>query len=689
MTPTQKTESIQAKILRLSQEIEEHQYRYYILNAPILGDSEFDRLFRELEDLEAAHPEFKVNPSPTDRVGGGIQDGFQKRTHKTPMLSLANVFDEAELSDFDERLRKFLDLGADHEKQIEYFGELKYDGLSVNLIYENGVLTSAATRGDGAVGEDVTLNIRTIPSVPLRLRGALEQRLDEKPDEKPTEIPLLMEVRGEVLMLKKDFKALNELQLQRGEKLFANPRNAAAGGLRQLDPKVTAERKLHAFFYSLGVVEGGARPASQSDLYKQFKKWGLPTGPEFKVCRGPKEVFDFYQSVESKRNTLPFEIDGVVVKANLFSDIDKAGYVARSPRAMVAFKFPAQEEVTEVLDIQVQVGRTGALTPVAILKPVNVAGVMVSRATLHNYEEIERKDVRIGDFVFVRRAGDVIPEVVSVVSEKRAENLKPYLFPEHCPVCETRVEKVEDEVQIRCPNLKCPAQFKERLKHFVSKDALDVKGLGDRVCEQLIDLGFIQKLDDLFQLKKEQILEIEGFAELSATKLIDAIQSAKSTTLARFLFGLGIRHCGETLAKKISNYFGTLEALIKGLERVEEVPDVGPEIKGSLKAYFSDAENRAQIERFLGILVFKQQNARTTSKLTGQVIVLTGSLPTLSRAQATQLIESHGGTVSSSVSKKTSFVLAGEEAGSKLEKAQSLGVRVMSEREFLEYLNSI
>jgi len=659
--------TLRDQIQSLRQAIEEHQYRYYVLNSPTIGDSEFDRLFKQLEELEDTYPEYKSSDSPTQRVGGGVQESFKKATHQTAMLSLSNVFSESEFLDFDTKVRKILEKNA-HES-LDYFAELKFDGLSISLNYENGKLIRAATRGDGLVGEDVTENIRTIPAVPLKLRG--------------THIPKFLEVRGEILMLKRDFEELNARQLENNEKLFANPRNAAAGALRQLDPKVTASRKLHLFCYGLGEVRGGDRPLSQAALYKSFPEWGLPVGPLWKACHGVHQILEFYKHVGDQRESLDFAIDGVVVKLNSYSEIDQAGYVARSPRGMVAFKFPAEEEVTQVLDIIIQVGRTGALTPVAILEPVSVGGVMVSRATLHNEQEIARKDVRIGDYVFVRRAGDVIPEVVSVVESKRAGHLEKFRFPDACPVCRGALEREQNMVLVRCSNPMCSAQFKERLKHFVSKNALDVKGLGDRVCEQLVDEGLVKQLPDLFQLTLAQIRALEGFADLSAQKVYDAISAARITTLSRFLFALGIRHCGETVAKKLAHHYGSVLNLQNGLEQLLEIPDIGVEIERSLKEYFSNTEHSQEFNALVSLLEIKHEDHKASESLKGMIVVITGTLPTLSRGEAIKLIESHGGMVSGSVSKKTSFVLAGEEAGSKLEKAIALGVPVITEEELL------
>ncbi len=663
---------VKSQIELLRAQIEDHQYQYYVLAAPTIGDSEFDRLFRELEALEKKFPQFQDPSSPTQRVGGRVQEGFKKATHQTPMLSLANAFSREDFENFDTRVRKILE--TPEQESLEYYGELKFDGLSISLNYEDGKLVRAATRGDGAVGEDVTENIKTIPSVPLKLRGQ--------------DFPQFMEIRGEVLMARADFEALNQSQLEKGEKLFANPRNAAAGALRQLDPRITASRALKTFCYGMGAVQGGKRVTSQSALYEQFPRWGLPIGPIGRVCRGVDQVLEYYRFIEEQRPRLPFDIDGVVVKLNHYADIDKTGYVARSPRGMIAFKFPAQEEVTQVLDIIIQVGRTGALTPVAVLEPVSVGGVTVSRATLHNEQEIDRKDVRIGDYVFVRRAGDVIPEVVAVVEAKRTSRVRKFIFPEACPACQAPVERTEGEVQVRCPNDSCGAKFKERLKHFVSKDALDVKGLGDRVCEQFVDAGLVKRFSDLFRISLSEIRGLEGFADLSAQKLYEAIQSAKQTTLSRFLYALGLRHCGETVAKKIASHFGSMPAILDGLSRLSEIPNIGPEIENSLKEYFVKEDNLAEVKSLLEVLNVTHTDTKTSAKLAGMSVVLTGTLPTLSRGEATRLVESAGGVVSSSVSKKTSFVVAGEDAGSKLEKAQTLGVTVLTEGEFLDRLRS-
>ncbi len=662
----------QTRIHELTDLIHHHDYRYYVLDAPEISDADYDALYRELQNLEELHPDLRRPDSPTLRVGGRALDKFNKLKHRVPMLSLANGFTESELLDFDARVHRFLDVpeGSD----LEYFVELKFDGLSINLTYEDGKLVSAATRGDGETGEDVTQNILTIRSIPLSLRT-------EHP-------PRLIEVRGEVVLPNEDFEKLNEQQQEKGEKLFANPRNAAAGSLRQLDPTVTASRPLSAFFYGMGHVEG-MRFECMSEYEETLRKWGFRVGKWHQVCHGPKAVMDFYRKIESIRDELPFEIDGVVVKLNRIEQIDRAGYVSRSPRGMLAFKYPPRQETTVIEDIIVQVGRTGALTPVAMVAPVRLGGATVRRATLHNQDEIDRKDIRIGDRVLIQRAGDVIPEVVKVVDHLRTGEEKKFRLPDHCPVCGSRVERREGEAVVRCVSKNCVAQLKERIRHFVMKDALNIDGMGEKMVEQLVDAGLVKDYADVFRLTKDDFLGLERFADKSSGKIVDSIQGARTPELYRLIFGLGIRHVGERTAKILANHFGSLEPMFQATqEDFEQIHEIGPEVARSLCEYFSSEENR-QAVRALEKYVAPKAPSRGAGKgkLAGKTVVLTGTLPTLSRSDATRMIEEHGGRVSSSVSKKTDFVVAGEAAGSKLDKATELGVQVLSENDLLTMLN--
>jgi DNA ligase (NAD+) len=576
-----------------------------------------------------------------------------------------------EFLDFDQRVKKILEIQDGVEP--EYFCELKFDGLSINLTYEKGYLARAATRGDGEVGEDVTLNVKTIRSVPLKLKT------DRPPD--------LIEIRGEVVLPIAEFKELNLEQAKMDEKVFSNPRNAAAGSIRQLDPAIAAARPLAVFCYGIGQLEG-LNFSKISEYQSTLKEWGFLVGKSVKVCRGPKAVIAFYQSIAAKRDSLPYEIDGVVVKLNRFSEIDKAGYVTRSPRGMVAFKYPPRQETTLVEDIIIQVGRTGVLTPVAIVSPVSVGGAVIRRATLHNQDEIDRKDVRIGDRVIIQRAGEVIPEVVSVQLSARTGKEKKFKIPERCPACDAKVSRKEDESAIRCTNRECIAQVKERLRHFVMKDALNVEGLGEKIVEQLVDQKLVRKFADLFKVTQEQFLQLEGFADKSSEKLYQAIQSTTHPDLYRLIFALGIRHVGERTAKILANHFGNFDAILKGsLEEFEAIHEIGPEVAGSLFHYFSDSENQKVLKELLRVVIPKSpRSSGAAGKLAGKTIVLTGTFPTLSRTQATQLIEDQGGRVSSSVSKKTHYVVAGAEAGSKLEKAQELGIPVLTEDELTSLL---
>ena len=656
------------RINELTDAIHHHDFRYYVLDDPEVSDAAYDKLFRELQCLEGEYPDLRRPDSPTLRVGGKALDKFNKIKHRAPMLSLSNALSEEEFLEFDDRVHRILDVPE--SKTIEYFTELKFDGLSVNLTYEKGALTSAGTRGDGETGEDITQNILTIRSIPLRLNT-------KHP-------PNLIEVRGEVILPIKEFEKLNEEQAKRGQKLFANPRNAAAGSLRQLDPSVTAARPLTAFFYGMGAIDG-AKFETMWAYEQTLQKWGVRVGKQHSVRNGTKEVLDFYRETEEKRDSLPFEIDGVVVKLNKLNEIDQAGYIARSPRGMIAFKYPPRQETTKIENIIVQVGRTGALTPVALVEPVRLGGATVRRATLHNQDEIDRKDIRVGDTVVIQRAGDVIPEVVSVVASVRTGKEKKFRLPDRCPVCGSAVERKQDEAVSRCSSRNCIAQLKERIRHFVMIDALNIEGMGEKIVEQLVDEGLVKTYADIFKLSKEDFLQLEGFAEKSSAKLVEAIASAKNPELYRFIFALGIRHVGERTAKILANHFGSIEPLFEtSKDDFEQIHEIGPEVAASIYSYLADRQNREELKAVLKYVQPKPpKRGAGAGKFAGKIFVLTGTLPTLSRSDATKIIEEHGGRVSSSVSKKTDYLLAGDAAGSKLDKATELNVIIISEDDLL------
>jgi DNA ligase (NAD+) len=654
------------RIAKLREEIELHNYRYYVLDAPTIPDAEFDRLFRELQELEAAHPELVTPDSPTQRVGGAPAAEFREVRHRVPMLSLNNAFEEEDAANFDRRVREGLG-----KENIEYAVEPKFDGLAISLVYERGVLSRGATRGDGYTGEDVTANVRTIHAVPLHLAGR--------------RVPDLLEVRGEVLMLKRDFARLNAEQRAKGEKEFANPRNAAAGSLRQLDPRVTASRKLTFYAYALGATEGVALPRTHSAVMDWLTALHFPVCEERRTVTGLAGLLDYYHAIGAKRDRLPYDIDGVVYKVNDLRDQAELGFVARAPRWAIAHKFPAEEMMTEVLGIDVQVGRTGALTPVARLKPVSVGGVTVTNATLHNEDEIRRKDVHIGDFVIVRRAGDVIPEVVSVVRERRPAHVKKFVMPTRCPVCGSHVMRLEDEAVARCTGgLYCPAQRKQAILHFASRRAMDIEGLGDKLVDQLVDKDLVRTPADIFRLDLETVAGLERMAEKSARNLLDAIERSKHTTLERFIYALGIRNVGEATAKDLARHFGGLKPLMAADEAaLMEVPDVGPVVAESIAQFFAEPHNREVIADLQHAGVHWPEGApkrkAEVAGVAGKTFVLTGTLPTLTRDEAKDRIEAAGGKVSGSVSKKTDYVVVGADAGSKLAKAEELGIALLDE----------
>jgi DNA ligase (NAD+) len=665
-----------------------HAHRYYVLDTPEIPDAEYDKLFRELQELEEKHPELLTPDSPTQRVGGKVLEGFAKVRHKVPMLSIRTETDiEASgARAFDARVRRELGL-AESAPPIEYVAELKFDGLALNLRYENGVLVQAATRGDGEIGEDVTQNIRTIGQIPLRL---------------PQDAPPVLEVRGEVYMRRDDFEKLNELQREKiakgakGEKTFVNPRNAAAGAVRQLDPGIARQRPLSFFAYGWGEVspaeQGGPALASHFEMLLLLRSLGFPVSQRTQLATGAEELIAYHQAVGRERDGLPFDIDGVVYKVNSLALQQRLGFVSREPRWAVAHKYPAQEQMTTVESIDVYVGRTGKLTPVARLAPVFVGGVTVTNATLHNEDEVHRKDVRVGDTVIVRRAGDVIPEVVAVVPEKRAHAAPLFKMPHRCPVCGSEAVREEGEADYRCTGgLFCGAQRKQAILHFAQRRAMDIEGLGEKLVDQMVEGNVIKTLPDLYRLGLNALASLDRMADKSAQNVLAALEKSKHTTLPRFLFGLGIRHVGEATAKDLARHFGKLDAIMEaGEEQLLEVPDVGPVVAQSIHLFFQQPHNREVVEQLRACGVTWEEGepaARAPKPLAGKTVVLTGTLPTLTRDEAKDMLEAAGAKVAGSVSKKTDYVIAGAEAGSKLDKARELGVAVLDEQGLKDLLD--
>jgi DNA ligase (NAD+) len=659
-------------------EIERHSHAYYVLDAPTIPDAEYDKLFRELQELEATHPELLTADSPTQRVGGKPLAAFAPVRHVVPMLSIKTETETgpAGAEAFDARVRKALAL-PESAPAVEYAAELKFDGLAINLRYEQGVLVRAATRGDGETGEEVTQNIRTIQQIPLRLKGAA---------------PPVLEVRGEVYMSRPAFEAYNERQRRLGRPTLVNPRNGAAGSVRQLDPKMAAERPLSFYAYGLGETVGWTLPATHSALLDTLAAFSLPVCEHRVVARGAEELIAFHAAILARRDSLPFDIDGVVYKVNSLALQAELGFVSREPRWAVAHKYPPQEALTTVEAIEVQVGRTGAITPVARLAPVFVGGVTVTNATLHNEDEVRRKDVRIGDTVIVRRAGDVIPEVVGVLTERRPILAPEFVMPKRCPVCASAIERPEDEAIARCTGgLFCPAQRKQALLHFAGRRAMDIEGLGEKLVDQLVDAGLVKTPADIYELDLERLAALDRMGEKSASNLLAAIAGSKSPTLARLIFALGIRNVGETTAKDLARHFGSLEALMAADEaRLQQVPDVGPVVAASIAHFFAEPHNLQVIEGLAKVSVrgTPMEPVAVDSAISGKTFVLTGTLPTLSREEAKAMIEAKGGKVAGSVSKKTDFVVAGAEAGSKLDKARQLGVIILDEQQLKELLQS-
>jgi DNA ligase (NAD+) len=666
--------SAAARARELREQIDHHNYRYHVLDDPEVSDAEYDRLMRELRALEEQFPDLISPDSPTQRVGATPVSELEEVVHAKPMLSLDNAFTEEDLVNFDRRVRERLE----NVERVEYAAETKLDGLAVSFRYERGKLVQAATRGDGLKGEDVTHNVRTIKAVPIDLRG---------------KAPQVLEVRGEVFMTIAGFKAMNQRALERGEKVFVNPRNAAAGSIRQLDPRLAASRPFDVFFYGLGDVQSWTPPSRHSETLQQLREWGLKTSPLNRVVHGVEGCLAYYREIGERRTSLPYEIDGVVYKVNRYTQQRELGAVARAPRWAIAHKFPAHEENTIVRDVEFQVGRTGALTPVARLEPIFVGGVTVSNATLHNMDEVRRKDVRIGDTVVVRRAGDVIPEVVKVIPERRPESARIVELPAKCPVCGSDVEREEGEAIARCTGgLFCGAQRREALRHFAGRRAMDIDGLGARIIDQLVETGQVQSPADLYRLTIEDLANLERMGEKSARNLVEALEKSKRTTLARFLYALGIRDVGEATAEALAAHFGDLDPLQDASEaQIQEVPDIGPVVAAHVHTFFQQQHNREVIEALRTRGVHWQAQVRKTKAagegpLNGKSFVLTGTLDGMSRDDASDRIKALGGKVSGSVSKKTSYVVVGADPGSKLAKAQELGVEILDEQAFVQLL---
>ncbi|GAD30485.1 DNA ligase, NAD-dependent [Photobacterium leiognathi lrivu.4.1] len=666
---------LQQELFTLREQLDYHGHRYYVEDNPEIPDAEYDRMMQQLLKIEADHPEWVTVDSPSQRVGGTALEGFTQVKHEIAMLSLDNAFNDDDLRAFQKRLQDRLRSGS----ELSYCCEPKLDGLAVSLMYENGVLVQAATRGDGATGENITHNVRTIRAIPLKLQG--------------TDWPARLEVRGEVFMPKKGFEALNEKALKKGEKTFANPRNAAAGSLRQLDPKITATRPLSFYAYAVGVVEGRTLAETQYERLCQLKAWGLPMCPEIRKVDSIEEVIAYHQSIGEKRQSLGYEIDGVVIKVDDIDTQQQLGFVARAPRWAIAYKFPAQEEMTVLNNVEFQVGRTGAITPVAKLEPVFVGGVTVSNATLHNADEVERLGVMIGDTVIIRRAGDVIPQIASVVESRRPESAQAIAFPTECPVCQSKIERIEGEAVARCTGgLFCQAQRKEALKHFVSRKALDVDGCGEKVIEQLVDREMVATPADLFKFSAGEVTVLERMGPKSAQKLVDALKVSKLTTLPRFIYSLGIREVGEATAANLANYFETLEAISQATkEQLIEVPDVGDVVAAHIFNFFREEHNMAVVKDLQEVGIhwpeIEKPEEGIELPLEGKTVVLTGSLSQLTRSDAKAALQKLGAKVTGSVSKKTDLLVAGEAAGSKLAKAQELDIEIWDEQKLVDLMS--
>jgi DNA ligase (NAD+) len=663
------------QVLQLRQQLDRYNHHYYVLDDPLVPDVEYDRLFASLQQLEIEHPELVSSDSPTQRVGDTPLDAFTQVQHQLPMLSLNNAFDADTMAAFDKRCRDRLDSAQD----IEYACEPKLDGIAVSLLYQDALLVRAATRGDGSTGEDITLNVRTVPSVPLRLQGA--------------GFPGVLEVRGELYMPKAGFERLNEEARAQGEKTFANPRNAAAGSLRQLNAKITAQRPLEFCCYGVGIVEQGELPSSHSAVMECMGAWGFITSRQGALALGVEQCLAYYRKLALQRDGLPFDIDGIVYKVNDIAQQQALGFVSRAPRWAIAYKFPAQEEITRLLDVEYQVGRTGAITPVARLEPVFVGGVTVSNATLHNFDEIARLGVEIGDTVVVRRAGDVIPQVARVVLERRPADTRPVLVPDTCPICDSPVERDEGEAILRCSGgLYCSAQQKQSIKHYVARKAMDIDGLGDKLVEQLVDEGLVARVSDIYKLARPKLLELERMAEKSADKLLAAIEASKATSLPKFIYSLGIREVGEATALSLYQYFGNLQAVMAAdCDALQDVPDVGPIVARHLFNFFQAPHNLEVIAELQQLGLHWQDKVIDPAQvlpLKGRIFVLTGTLEALSRAEAKARLQDLGAKVAGSVSAKTTDLVAGPGAGSKLAKAEQLGIPAIDEAELLSLLAS-
>ncbi|MFO7841280.1 MAG: NAD-dependent DNA ligase LigA [Fidelibacterota bacterium] len=659
--------SIKKKIRDLQEELREHNYRYYVLDDPVISDAEYDRKFRKLQELEEKHPEFSSPDSPTTRVGGKLLDAFESLEHRRPMLSLANALNESELREFHHRVVKFTGNSG-----TELIGEPKLDGLGVELIYEKGVFSAGSTRGDGYTGENITENLKTIRQVPLRLQG--------------DKAPGLLEVRGEVIISKENFKRLNRERESRGEKLFANARNAAAGSLRQLDSGITAKRPLEIFIYAAGKIEG-AQFRKHSEFLEQLKKWGFRINPLNKILHSEEEMINYFREMQGKREDLSYDIDGVVIKVNSLKIQDKMGMRTRTPRWAVAGKFKARQEITQIKSIDVQVGRTGVLTPVANLQPVHIGGVLVSRATLHNQDEIDRKDIRKKDWVVVERAGDVIPKVIKVVKERRPKNTKPYQLPDKCPVCGSKVQQIEGDVAVKCINRECPAQLKNGIRHFASKRAMDIEGMGEKIVDLLVEKGLIGSVADIYRIEKDSLLDLEGFGEKSADNLLEAIERSKKRPLSKLIYALGIPNVGEYLARILAQRFSSMKELMKADKQdLSDIEDIGDIVAESIVNYFDNKENHAMIKDLQDLGIDPVSVKSKDTALKGKTFVFTGSLSDMTRDEAKEKVRRLGAKASGSVSSNTDYVVKGENPGSKIEKAGAHDVPVLSEKEFIEMI---